>query len=181
MKVALDAGHGGGTGACGGGFVEDKLNLEMVIRIGHYLRLSGVTTCLTRNKDELIPISARASIAMREKCDMLISVHFNAGPSEARGSECFVVAGDERSASVAGRIMHQLALLGLSLRGVKADNQGAHSRLGILRGTYRHMPAVLVEPAFLTNSQDAELLHDRLFRDRLAKAIAGGILALQIV
>jgi N-acetylmuramoyl-L-alanine amidase len=42
------------------------------------------------------------------------------------------------------------------------------------------MPAVLVEPAFLTNAQDAELLRDRLFRDRLAKAIAAGILTLQI-
>jgi N-acetylmuramoyl-L-alanine amidase len=181
MKVALDAGHGAGTGACGGGFVEDRLNLEMVIRIGHYLRLSGVATCLTRNKDELIPISARASIAMREKCDVLISIHFNAGPSEARGAECFVVAGDERSTTLAGRIMHQLCLLDLPMRGVKADNQGAHSRLGILRGVYKHMSAVLVEPAFLTNAQDAELLRDRLFRDRLAKAIAAGILALQVM
>ena len=176
MKVALDAGHGGGTGACGGGFIEDRLNMEMVMRIGHYLRLWGASTCLTRRNEELVPITVRASIARSEKCDMLVSIHFNAGPSQARGAECFIVAGDERSAALAGRIMQQLSLLDLPLRGVKNDNQGAHSRLGILRGVYRQMPAVLVESAFLTNPQDAEMLRDRLFRDRLAKAIAKGIM-----
>lgn len=175
MKAALDAGHGGGTGARGNGFIEDDLNYEMVARIGHYVRLNGIRTFMTRAGDRNIQIPIRTSLAKANRCDMLISIHFNAGPLEARGAECFTVAGDERSEKLAKCILKEIAELGIPIREVKADNQGAHTRLGILRGVYRQMPAVLVEPAFLTNPDDARLLGSRFFRDRLAKAIARAI------
>lgn len=177
MKVMIDAGHGGGSGACGGGFVEDRLNLEMAIRIGHYLRLAGVGTCMTRLSDENIPITARVCMAKARRCEMLVSIHFNASYTNARGAECFVVPDDERSMELAGRILQQVSKLGLPVRGIKEDSQSAHSRLGILRGVYRKMPAVLIEAGFLTSEQDAELLRNRMFRDDLAKAISRGILA----
>ena len=50
-----------------------------------------------------------------------------------------------------------------------------HSRLGVLRGTYRGMPAVLLELGFLTSPYDAMLLKDKHFRDSAAKAIADAL------
>ena len=45
--------------------------------------------------------------------------------------------------------------------------------IAILRET--RMPAVQVEPCFLTNPKEAELLEDPEFHARIAHAIAGGV------
>lgn len=175
MKVTLDAGHGANTGARANGLIEDKLNLEMVIRIGHYLRLAGNRVQYTRIRDEFIPISSRIQTALHSSCDMLVSIHFNAGPPAARGAECFVVDKDTNSRKLAAGILNEICLLGIPGRGIKPDNRGAHSRLGILRGVYRSVPAVLVESGFITNVEDAALLKNREFQDDLARAISRAI------
>jgi N-acetylmuramoyl-L-alanine amidase len=62
----------------------------------------------------------------------------------------------------------QLKQLDLPDRGIK------QAGFAVLKGAF--MPAALVETAYISNSQDEGLLRGRDFRDRVAEAIAGGIL-----
>jgi N-acetylmuramoyl-L-alanine amidase len=61
-----------------------------------------------------------------------------------------------------------LAATGMNNRGVK------QSRFYVLRHTT--MPAALVEVGFVTGAQDAPRLADPAWQERMAQAIAAGIL-----
>lgn len=176
MKAALDAGHGSGTGARANGLIEDSVALDMVSRIGHHLRAMGCETVLTRRDGKLIGITERARVARYASADVFLSIHCNASKSAACGVEAFVASGDERSRKLAGKLVDVVTKQGMRNRGVKWDSQSQHFRLGVLRGTYRQMPAVLLELGFLTSPYDAKLLKDRHFRDAVARAIADVLL-----
>lgn len=178
MKAALDAGHGSNTGACANGLVEDDVALDIVSRIGHYLRASGCETVLTRRDDKLIGITERARVARYARADVFLSIHCNASKSAACGVEAFVAHGDERSHKLAEKLVQAVVKQGLRSRGVKWDSDSQHSRLGVLRGTYRQMPAVLLELGFLTSQYDSILLKDKHFRDDAARAIADVLLGI---
>jgi N-acetylmuramoyl-L-alanine amidase len=177
MKAALDAGHGARpgrshTGAAANGLVEDELALDLVKRIGHHLRAAGHQTVYTRPDVRLVGLSQRALIARAAKCDLFLSVHLNAGPPSAHGVEAFVAKGDNASRRIAELLVGTISELGMASRGAKWDSQSQYSRLAVLQGTYRSMPAVLLEVGFLTNESDAKLLHDRFWLERAASAIA---------
>jgi N-acetylmuramoyl-L-alanine amidase len=177
MRIALDAGHGASrgrpfTGAHGNGLIEDELALDFVTRIGHHLRAAGHQTVLTRSDKTLVALETRAKIAVAAKCDMFLSIHLNAGPAQASGIEAYVAKGDARSRTLAGRLIETISKLGLKNRGVKWDSQSQYSSLCVLRDTYRHMPAVLLEIGFLTNTHDAGLLADKYFREAVATQLA---------
>ena len=182
MIVALDAGHGARrghpfTGACAKGLVEDELALDFVGRIGHHLRKAGHQTLYTRADENLVPLSRRGKLAAARGCDMFLSIHCNAGPRSASGPEAFVVKGDRRSRKIASELVEAVVEHGMRSRGVKWDSRSQHSRLRVLRDTYRHMPAVLLEIGFLTNDHDAELLKDRFFREAVAISVAGRLVS----
>lgn len=177
MKVALDAGHGARngrshTGAAANNLIEDVIALDLVKRIGHHLRAAGNETIYTRAGEALVSLTQRARIAKANRCNLFLSIHCNAGPSSAGGVEAFVAAGDERSRNIAKGLVSKIVKLGLAERGVKWDNHSQHPRLAVLRGTYKAMPALLIEIGFLTSSHDSALLHDANWREQLAISIA---------
>ena len=181
MKVALDAGHGARpghshTGAVGNGLVEDEIALDLVLRIGHHLRAAGCETVYTRPDSRFVPLAARGRIAKTAGAEMFLSIHCNAGPEGACGAEAFVVEGDQRSRAIAQPLVDSIAAHGFRNREVKWDFQGHHTRLQVLRDTYRRMPAVLLEVGFLTNVHDARLLKDRFLREAVAKEVADQLL-----
>jgi len=178
MRVALDAGHGMSargrwTGARGNGIIEDRLVFDLVGRIGHYLRAAGHETVLTRPSERLVPIALRPRIAHAEGCDMFLSVHANAGSASASGVEAFVVASDARSVVIARRITRTMArALESRDRGARWDTDSRVGKLGVLRGAWRRMPAVLLEVGFITNPAEAAKLKNRVVLDKVARAIA---------
>lgn len=178
VRVALDAGHGARpgrpyTGAAANGLVEDDLTLDLIKRIGHLLRAAGHETVYTRPDNKLVALNKRGKIARDTHCGLFLSIHCNAGPKAACGVEAFVVKGDAASRSIAQRLVDGVSAQGLSNRGVKWDSQSQYSRLAVLRGTYRHMPAILLEVGFLTNRHDSRLLSNKYFREYTAIEIAG--------
>jgi len=180
LKVALDAGHGAllnipHTGASASGLVEDEIASDFVKRIGHHLRAAGHKTIITRADGKLVSLAKRVQIARSARCDAFVSIHCNVGPPAANGAEAFIVAGDQRSRTLALRLIEALACQGLRDRGVKTDSQSQHLRLSVLRGTYRYMPAVLLEVGFLTNKHDVELLRNPNWREETAVALADAI------
>jgi len=97
--VAIDAGHGGNDdGTRGdGGTLEKDITLSIARRLRDAVegRL-GLRVVLTRNRDDDVPLDARAAVANNNKADLLISLHVNASirPSTT-GAEVFYLSMDE--------------------------------------------------------------------------------------
>ncbi len=174
--ICLDAGHGGrDPGACANNIIEKDFALDMVTRIGHHLRLRDMKTVLTRDKDIYVGIDRRAQIARTAKANFFLSIHCNASANkDAQGAEAYVAAPDTRSIDIAKDMLHRITQL--KIRGVRKDNQSQHTRLGVLRGTYKQMPAVLLELGFCTNEHDAMLMNNRYQREAWSEQIALAII-----
>ncbi len=176
-RICLDAGHGYkrklATGASGHGLKEDDLAFDFVTRIGHHLRAAGHSTVITRTTDAFVELKERPKRAKAAKADIFCSIHCNAaGSPNANGAEVLVAKKDSLSFGVATRVLSAICQEGMTRRGVKRDDEGAHKSLYVLQNTYSQMRSILVEIGFLTNKEDAAKLADRYWRERVSKAIA---------
>ena len=176
MKICLDAGHGGGTGARGNGLVEDDLALDFVTRVGHHLRAKGVQTVLTRSDDRFVNLKARPPKAAG--CDLFVSFHCNAATNPgAQGCEILVAKGDTRSKVKAVKVLLRICAGGaFQSRGVKYDDAGQHKSLYVLQHTYKKMPAMLIEMGFVTNAADASWLRSKEWREAISVKIAAALM-----
>lgn len=141
--------------------------------------------------DELL---ARIDLVNRGAADLLVSIHLNANPSPAmRGISANYASGrpfSERSVQLALAI-HSQVLRGLRAlpvtvvdRGVEDDaSDDPLGRHLLLLGPRTErapletaMPGALIEPLFLTNLDDAQVLQRADVLDTIARSIADGIL-----
>lgn len=190
MRIYIDPGHGEGTrgqrdpGAVGPtGLAENAVVLDIGKRLGHLLRVGGHTTlgatlqavADTENLNEAI------ASANNQQADLFISLHCNAATSPtARGVEVWY---DESALakSLAGMILQRIgeqlaADKGAWVQGKKypLTNRGAkRGTFAVLRNT--RMPAVLVELAFISNSQEEAWLKEPAVRQQFAQAIADAV------
>ena len=149
-KVCLDAGHGGtDPGATSGKLYEKDINLKIVKAMQDYLK-PYVDVILTRVADETVSLEKRVKIANEAKVDLYFSVHCNsADNTAAKGWECYIVAKGGNAEKLAKRVEANIftdAILGLKNRGIKTAN------FYVLKET--DAPAVLVENAFISNTDD---------------------------
>ncbi|HEY6567279.1 MAG TPA: peptidoglycan-binding protein [Actinomycetota bacterium] len=115
--------------------------------------------------------SERAREANSIGAAMCISVHLASGLPEASGPTCSYF-GSARTHSPAGMLLAQLILDELE------RELGVRGRLQRLTGAMlreTRMPAVQVEPAFITNEVEAAQLGDPAHRDRIGRAISQGV------
>ena len=167
--IVLDAGHGGrDPGAVvGKRLYEKKYTLDVVQRVKTLLEKEGAYVILTRNGDYTRSLPRRTRIANRQKGDLFVSVHFNTfSSSKAHGSKSFYYKKKDKRLALS--IQKQLRKdLSLKSNGIK------RSRFYVLRHT--KMPAVLIEPLFLSNPKEKKLLLSTSFRNALASSIFKGI------
>jgi N-acetylmuramoyl-L-alanine amidase len=154
--VILDAGHGG-----------KDLALDVTERVRRELSKS-VRTVLTRGSDKFVELDDRVAIANRQNDAVLVSIHFNSGPSSVAGPEVYFWRVDSYTL---GRRIES------ALQRIAPVN---HSR-GLVRRRLRltrnpQIACVLVECGYLSNPREAKLIASADYRTRLAKAIAAGIL-----
>ena len=180
MNIALDAGHGykakSSTGARGNNLVEDDLALKIVHKLRWYLLQAGVEVTLTRPDQAFVALPIRGILAKAKQCHAFVSIHINASTnSDASGAEVLAAENDHRSAEFAKKLLDVMVQKGLKRRGVKWDSQSQHSKLKVLRDTYKTMPAVLLEIGFITNTSDATKLRDEKWLDELAASLSNAI------
>ncbi len=105
-RVALDPGHGGSDpGAIGAaGLREKDVTLDVAHRAAPVLaRELGVSTLLTRDKDDYVSLEERTQRANAFHADLFVSIHCNASESSsARGVQTYVL--DAGSDDVAARV-----------------------------------------------------------------------------
>jgi len=93
-RVVIDAGHGGkDSGTLGGRSKEKDVALSIALQVGKYIEqnIPDVEVIYTRKSDVFIELEERANIANRNKADLFVSIHCNAGPSAAYGTETYVM------------------------------------------------------------------------------------------
>ena len=176
LKIFLDPGHGGkDSGACGHGMKESDIVLEVAQILSQILKPVNIDVKLSRSTDTYVDINDRYKAANAWGADYFISIHANAG--KGTGVETFVYQ-DLSERSRKGMVLAEAVTnifaqtMGLKNRGVKRDDQSNAGSLGVLR--YTHMPAILVELAFIDTSEpDAQLLKSN--RHEMAVALADGI------
>ena len=170
--IVLDPGHGGDdTGdTTPEGRDEASFCWAIAQRLADLLSNAGATVRLTRDGDEALDVSERARRANALAADLFISLHLNAHrEASASGASTFYFGGSSGGAALAERIQERLVGLGL-------DDCRAHARsYALLKET--RMPAVIVEPLFITNPTEAKLLDDEDFIDAIATSIAIGTLS----
>ena len=172
--VVIDPGHGGpDSGAIGiGGLRETDVVLDVSKIVTNILNKKGVKVKMTRTNEIDLDLGPRVSMANNTKADIFVSIHANASVGKKRninGLETFYYSG-WKGRLLAEKIQKQIIKV----------SPGSPDR-GVRRGRYfvikqTNMPAVLVEIGFVTGKLDGTRLRKDMHRERVAYAIAKGIL-----
>lgn len=170
--IVLDAGHGGSSsGAYYEDTAEKDLNLSMTRKVRDILRSLGYRTLMTREGDVDVGLQKRADIANAANADIFVSIHCNAAPNypNAQGLHVYHYPGSATGAALAQAIQTPAcAFTGARDRGIASED------FAVVRET--HMPAVLVETGFMTNSAELQRLRDDTYQTNMARGIAQGII-----
>lgn len=165
--ICIDAGHGGSDpGASGNGVIEKNINLKIALRLGEILKQQGFSILFTRANDQFISLGERCQKANNNLADLFISIHVNSAANpNARGTETLCY-----SKNLIAEIIQKYLIDNLSTkdRGIKERPD-----LAVLNGT--NMTAILIETAFLSNTEDAKLLKQELFLENCSNIIAKAI------
>jgi N-acetylmuramoyl-L-alanine amidase len=154
---------------------EKNVNLDEALRLARALQAGGLEVEMTRTTDRSVGLVERAQQARGD--DLFISVHNNSSTDRAtRGSEVYSQVGNATGAAIAGRVLSGItSRAGTAARGTFA-RVGDH---GDYYSVLRNCPttALIVEGAFLSNPDEARLLSQAGFRQRLADGVADGVLS----
>lgn len=168
--IVIDAGHGGhdpGSRSVSG-LEEKRLTLKVATILSRRLAEAGATPLLSREDDSYISLQDRVEFAERNRAELLISVHFNAFDTrEKHGTETYY----ETPQSLAlASIVHKHMVTGIR----RADRGVRRVKFYVIH--HASMPAVLVEPLYITNPDEDRLVRDEAFLEELAGDLFNGIL-----
>lgn len=168
--VILDAGHGGhdsGAESRWTGQLEKDAALDTVRRIRQELG-GSFKVVMMRDGDQFIDLDERVRRANGYPDAVLVSMHYNHGGPNTRGTETFYWRMD--SYSLAKRIQREIAEVAPS----EQNNRGlVRRRIRLTRNP--EIPCVLVEGGYMSHAAESRLIADAGYRQQLARAVAKGI------
>ena len=186
--IVIDAGHGGiFPGKISSDGIEEKnINLAIAQYLEKYLLQSGCETIMTRTSDTQLAaantdgqsllsqqrndLAQRTAIAANAQADYFISIHCNSIPSaQWHGAQVFYRPDDETSKALAETLQQYLT------EQLENTDRKALVREDTYLFNNLEMPAVIVECGFLSNPEEAELLQDDLYQQKIAYAIYLGL------
>ncbi|MFH1006887.1 MAG: N-acetylmuramoyl-L-alanine amidase [Candidatus Latescibacterota bacterium] len=204
--IVLDPGHGGkDPGAIAGRLQEKTLVLDISRRLENLLK-DEYQVYMTRRTDVFIPLESRTAFANQKGADLFVSVHANLARSDqAQGIETFYLSlASDREARELAAYENAMAAHAISdlegmlekilkntklkesrwvAEGIQRDlivETGRKNR-GVKRAPFvvligANMPSVLTEVSFISNKMEARLLSTEAYREKIARALANGIL-----
>jgi N-acetylmuramoyl-L-alanine amidase len=168
--VVIDPGHGGQDRGRTGDhdLAEADVCWDLAQRLADMTVGAGARVRFTRTESEAPDVSERARRANEHNADVLLSIHLNWHDDEtAEGASTYHFSTSRSGEHLAGLIQSKLVELGVR-------DCRYHSRnYPLLRET--RMPAVLVEPAFITSPADSKRLGDPNFLESIASAMTQGL------
>jgi N-acetylmuramoyl-L-alanine amidase len=154
-KIIVSAGHGGtDSGAVGNGYIERDLTIELRNLVVAELFALGIKADVDPNQNALKETLSWLRGRFGSK-DVLLDVHWNAGPAAAKGSEVIIPdVSSEYEKKLAEALLKVLADVGFRSRGVKPEALTARKKLGWMRPVAEN---VLIEICFISNATDMKL------------------------
>jgi N-acetylmuramoyl-L-alanine amidase len=177
ILVTIDPGHGGkDSGAIGlDGLREVDVILPISLRISKILQEKGVATQLTRDSDYFVGLDERVVMSRKAGASIFVSIHANSidNRPDVNGLETYHY---HRGLELAN-IVHSniIGVFGEDRDDPLLDRGVRSARFLVLRKS--DIPAILVEVGYLTSPTESLKLANEKYRDRMADAIAQGILA----
>lgn len=177
LRLCTDAGHGGRDSGAVDGTANDAINsyekvytLDCATKFNAAMVRCGVATIMTRTGDTYPTLSERCTIANNFNANLFVSWHFDsAGYDGSSAKGISILYRSAAGAAVANPVYNNISLVSPWLdRGLKY-----RSDLAVLNGT--HMPAIIIEGGFLTNTEEEKLIADPNYRTALAEAAARGV------
>lgn len=178
--ICLDAGHGfnfktgkGDTGAVNGNHKESVYALQITKKVGDILSKKGHKIVLTRDGDYFVSLSDRCRISDNAGANIFVSIHLNSAANKsAYGVETFH---HPNSSDMSKRIAE--AIQKYLVRYTKDKDRGVKTAdYFVLRNT--KAKAILVEVGFISHDESANKLATDDYQNKIAKAIADGIIEL---
>ena len=168
--VVVDPGHGGDDrGDVGiGGLSEGDLCWDVARRLAERLVSAGARVRFSRTEVDNPDPSERARLANEHDADVFLSIHLNSHvEATAHGASTYYFGTSRAGERLADLVQQELVRLG-------AENCRSHARsYTVLKET--RMPAVLVEPCFITNPEEERRLEDSEYRSRIADALMAAL------
>ncbi len=198
LIVCIDPGHpsevASGT-EMQNGTNETHVAWVVALKLRSILEERGIEVCMTKTaEDELVRNKDRALTANRARADLMVRLHCDA--SAARG---YSIYHPDRRASKEGVTGPSPQVLEMSARAAQAMHAGMVEVLdglltdggvhgdsqtfvggkqgGALTGSiFSEVPVVLIEMVVLSNEQDAEFIKTEAGQQKVAEAIANGVM-----
>lgn len=182
--ILLDAGHGGEDGgAIGvGGIIEKDINLSITLKTAEFLEFLGYDVEFTRKTDKMTcdeglktqrekkvsDIKNRLEQIEKSPCLCSISIHQNIFGGNALGAQVFYGGNNPESKSLAESIQSGISEM------LQPENKRVIKQAGkdIYILYHSEKPSVLVECGFISNNEEAALLTNGEYQNKMAFAIA---------
>jgi N-acetylmuramoyl-L-alanine amidase len=175
-RIAIDPGHGpddpGNTGP--GGATEAELTLLLASDLADELSVLGAIPSILRTAEQTPSPNERARAANDLDAAVCISLHLHAGGPNEQGATCEYF-GTEETYSPGGHLLADAVQDALVRDIGLVDGRTHRLTISLLRET--RMPAVQVQPGFITDAREEALLVDPDSRRTVAAAIARGLAA----
>lgn len=182
--IVIDAGHGeNDPGKVGvNGALEKDINLSLALKLQKPLENKGIQVILTRDSDKtLAPETAtnkkvadmqnRVALISESNAILTVSLHQNSYPdASVSGPQVFYYSQSTEGSSLALTVQNSLNEI---LEPTSPRTTKANDNYYLLLKT--PTPTIIVECGFLSNPQEADLLTDDAYQDKIARAIYLGI------
>lgn len=183
--IVIDAGHGGrDPGKVGiNGAQEKDVNLSVALKLKNLLEQNDIKVIMTREEDiglysegdsnkKVADMRKRVDIINSSNAQLAISIHQNSFTQESiRGAQVFYYTNSETGKKYAEIMQAQ----------VKETLQDGNKRAAKSNDSYYMLkkvecPIVIMECGYLSNKEEAALLIDEAYQERLAWAIHLGLM-----
>lgn len=169
-KIAIDLDMQNGDGAIHINPEEAEISRELGLRLGNLLELLGADVCYLDGLD--LRGLGNPDVFIGENADIYVGFKLNSDPSgKCCGSTILYQESDDtetKSQSLASAIQEEvIRSLGSSDLGVRPSS--LKLKLGGIT------PATLIKPLFFTSPEEKSLLHEEVFRQKIAVAVFDGI------
>ena len=185
--VILDAGHGGmDSGAVSVyGDEEKHFNLAVTKKLGAFLENAGIRVIYTRTEDEMVEckekngsrktrdLLGRVQCAQSNPDALFVSIHMNTLPIEKyKGLQIFYTDRNDANRALAQVMQNNVRTM------LQTDNnrnaKDAEGKIFVLDRI--RQPAILIECGFLSNKEEAALLKDEVYQNKLAYVLSRSII-----
>jgi N-acetylmuramoyl-L-alanine amidase len=171
IVVVIDPGHGGKDSGAPGlrGLLEKDVILPIGKRVAAILEQNGIQAIMTRDADFFVELQGRVDIAERANATLFVSIHANSidNRSDVNGLEVYYYDSGYALAEVVRKTILQNI-------GTLKDRGTRKARFYVLRKS--SMPSILVETGYMTGNEDNPRLGSPEYQNRMADAIARGVL-----